>query len=698
MRRDAKVKYIHPRLRIILAAMLLILAFAGPAYADTIDFVVLLDVSESMFSFFDDTVNFLIRAIVEEHLQKDDGFHLVSFANSPDVELSRVIATQEDIDAVLNRILLLHPLGKYTDLVSALKYLYSFIETLRPDSSKKILILTDGIHDPPPGSPYPATDVELRSVLEKTATQIRDEGWDVGVLQFPDGREEAPAGPAAPGPARTGPAAPGRPEDGRVNDDHIGGAEAAPVADQREHSAQAQASVDVAAIDEDTSESSQEGEPETAQSQLVDGADAAVFVDQADERPAGDTTQTLENIGLSGDDVAVAAQRPASSDSPQSEQLNGRRTQPGARVQDDLEASQTTPDQITDSRESEAAAETAKDGVTKLPADQEPQQDEPERPNLIGELANDSNAEIHQYRELDNDFVRAVTGAPRLIFPKELGNVDFKFALSLAIENSSADVVNLRLTGILWNGSNILRRTVSTKIDPSTTKSFRALVALPKTTVPGRLVLELEAVFAGDIRVFPKKGSTEIILNAPGQKNQVLNPNVLAITGYVVIGIMGLALVVVLIVGVRRLVGRQIFATGGSPGLQHQRAFVAGPAIEMRVEGQNPHIGMRNIHVIRDGTTRTIGGGMSNFLIYLYQLPGHVGEIKRSGDIYSYMPVKLQFCRNPERLENCLDNDIVLISDGGRQIIIRFSRYISELEKVNRIMHLTDRPGVPTKP
>jgi hypothetical protein len=85
---------------------------------------------------------------------------------------------------VVSRVLLLSPLGKYTDLVAALKYLYEYTEDLSLQSRKTILILTDGIHDPPQGS-LNADGSKAREETNRIAQDIRKEGWDVNLLEYP---------------------------------------------------------------------------------------------------------------------------------------------------------------------------------------------------------------------------------------------------------------------------------------------------------------------------------------------------------------------------------------------------------------------------------------------------------------------------------------------------------------------------------
>lgn len=175
-------------LRVFLVVLCCIVCSSG-AFGDIVDLVVLLDVSESMFPYYDATVDYLLKDIIQQHLHNGDTFHLISFADLPEREIKRTMKTSEDVTAVLDRITLLHPLGQYTDLILALRYLYQYTSDLSLRTKKNILILTDGIHDPPPGSAYPAQtndQIEHNRLLAKDlANKISREGWDVNLVEFP---------------------------------------------------------------------------------------------------------------------------------------------------------------------------------------------------------------------------------------------------------------------------------------------------------------------------------------------------------------------------------------------------------------------------------------------------------------------------------------------------------------------------------
>jgi hypothetical protein len=167
---------------------ILIIALMGlsaPAWTDGYDVVVMVDTSESMFPVFDDVVTYLLRDLLENRLHTGDSFHLLSFADSPEEEIRLAIEDRSDIASVVDRILLLKPLGQYTDLIAAVDYLYNYTRAIGPENSKLILLLTDGRHDPPPDSPNQLAEEDVVARLFETSEKIRRQGWDVHILRMP---------------------------------------------------------------------------------------------------------------------------------------------------------------------------------------------------------------------------------------------------------------------------------------------------------------------------------------------------------------------------------------------------------------------------------------------------------------------------------------------------------------------------------
>ena len=125
-----------------LVVLFLIVMSVSYVMSDQIENIVLLDTSESMFPYYSGTIEYLIEDIVKQQLQSGDSFHLLSFNDFPEYEISRTIRGEVEIRAVLNRILLLQPVGKYTDLISAFSFLYEYVENLPLNSIKKLIRVT----------------------------------------------------------------------------------------------------------------------------------------------------------------------------------------------------------------------------------------------------------------------------------------------------------------------------------------------------------------------------------------------------------------------------------------------------------------------------------------------------------------------------------------------------------------------------
>ncbi len=155
------------------------------ATAGNIDLIVLLDTSESVFPIFDDLIEIVVEDTVTNHLQEGDFFHLISFNGAPQIEVSKQITTSEDMEGVFKHILLLQPLGSYTDLLRALQYLYQYTADLPEARKKHIIVLTDGIHDPPPDSPFAYGKRDIETELENITAQIGRKDWELRIVHLP---------------------------------------------------------------------------------------------------------------------------------------------------------------------------------------------------------------------------------------------------------------------------------------------------------------------------------------------------------------------------------------------------------------------------------------------------------------------------------------------------------------------------------
>ena len=182
-------------LAIIVAASLTLAVPVG-AQEKPVDLIVLLDASQSMFPYFTEVVDFVVSRIAREYLRFGDTFHLLTFTDTAQIEIAQSVRTEQDLKRLLGRLYLLYPLGKSTDLVSALSALYRYTADLPESNRKLIIMVTDGMHNPSPQSPNAGLSVdEVRSAIEGTTVKIRENGWTIRIVRVPFiGAGEAAAG------------------------------------------------------------------------------------------------------------------------------------------------------------------------------------------------------------------------------------------------------------------------------------------------------------------------------------------------------------------------------------------------------------------------------------------------------------------------------------------------------------------------
>jgi Mg-chelatase subunit ChlD len=182
-----KTSEMRTRTGLVLLFVLAALIFGGGAAgaAQNLDLVVLVDTSESMFPYFDDLMNYLVQDLLTTRLHRGDTFHLISFSSLPEVEISLEVNSEEAARQAFSRVLLLHALGRYTDLVSAMQFLYKYVKELPETNPKHLIIITDGVHDPPPGSPNTGDPAAVQASIIGVAQAMRREGWSVSILKVP---------------------------------------------------------------------------------------------------------------------------------------------------------------------------------------------------------------------------------------------------------------------------------------------------------------------------------------------------------------------------------------------------------------------------------------------------------------------------------------------------------------------------------
>jgi hypothetical protein len=122
----------------------------------------------------------------------------------------------------------------------------------------------------------------------------------------------------------------------------------------------------------------------------------------------------------------------------------------------------------------------------------------------------------------------------------------------------------------------------------------------------------------------------------------------------------------------------------------------SGPLLlNMFVDDQNTAIGKRNIHSLKSGYSLTVGGGNSDYLIFLVPIPPAIGEIRRNGSQVTFIPRKPKYFPDigSGEVRDCLNKTIRVVSDKNYELRFRFEMYEDPLIALNRLLLSVNVPG-----
>jgi hypothetical protein len=141
-------------------------------------------------------------------------------------------------------------------------------------------------------------------------------------------------------------------------------------------------------------------------------------------------------------------------------------------------------------------------------------------------------------------------------------------------------------------------------------------------------------------------------------------------------------------------------AYSGSPPAPPRSAPVVidpnGPLLlNLFVEDQSTFIGKRNIHALKSGFSFSIGGGKSDFLIFLVPIPPAIGEVRRDGSRITFIPRKAKYFPDlgSKEVSDCIGKTIRIISDKNYELRFRLEQYEDPLIALNRLLNSVKLPG-----
>lgn len=173
------------KLRGFLALTVLVGALS-PVFASGADIVVLMDSSGTILPYFEDINGKILVDITRKFIREGDTFHLISFNSRTNLEIAQPIESEADISRIVSRFMLLYPLGQNSDFLSGLQYTLQYVSSLDPQKQKIIIVISDGIFNPPESSPYASlTPDKIKAEISGITTRIRGAGWNVYYIKLP---------------------------------------------------------------------------------------------------------------------------------------------------------------------------------------------------------------------------------------------------------------------------------------------------------------------------------------------------------------------------------------------------------------------------------------------------------------------------------------------------------------------------------
>jgi hypothetical protein len=167
-------------------ALIALIGALSPVFGAESDIVVLMDTSGTILPFFEEINGRILVDITKKFVRPGDTFHLISFNSRVNLEIVQPINTEADLSRIVSRFMLLYPLGQNSDFISGLHYTWQYVSSLDQLRNKIIIVISDGIFNPPANSPYAAMDNgQVKSEISTIARKIKGAGWNVFYIKLP---------------------------------------------------------------------------------------------------------------------------------------------------------------------------------------------------------------------------------------------------------------------------------------------------------------------------------------------------------------------------------------------------------------------------------------------------------------------------------------------------------------------------------
>ena len=130
-----------------------------------------------------------------------------------------------------------------------------------------------------------------------------------------------------------------------------------------------------------------------------------------------------------------------------------------------------------------------------------------------------------------------------------------------------------------------------------------------------------------------------------------------------------------------------------------EEEFISGEGdpvmLNLFVEDQNTAIGRRNIHAVKPGYSFSVGGGKSDFLIFLVNIAPHIADVTYDGKNCTFTPRKPEYFPDlgSQSVHACIGKSIRVMSEKKYELHIRMERYQDPLKVLNKMLRSITVPG-----
>ncbi len=691
-----------------LGLLLLAGVFAAAEEQRPIDLVVVLDTSSSMYASYRDVSEYVVGPMLKEFLRVGDTFHLIGFSGAPRAEISRRVEGVGDVETIVGRMLLMYPLDPYSDVIAALEYVSRYLADLPDTRPKTIVFISDGEHAPSPSSTYAGLDAEaVKTRLAETTARLKGNGWTFHFLRVPFSGEGSLA--PLPGMKSSRPQVAEKAEKGEPIGKAGDSAEIQPASAKKAERAQDNQGTEKNGLDVSDTVADLLAAPvvdwSAEESQASIGAIVgAIAVDFPKE------------LGKSGRNMVIPLVVRNPSPKPvyletQSIQIDGvdrmakrsfRELAP--RSEGTLKLYVTLPAEYPVGRKV-LKVEPAFTGSVRI---------SPQSGDVAVEI-------------VEANFARFFSAAlPALLFAVGLIAAALLAVLVIVLSRRMASAPGRVASHAASEsrGAQEKRRSVAPAEEPRT---VRGEAVRPASATAGRPSAAGDASAAGAPAAAPIGAPLSASPSAAAVPSKTAvsagtgraNPpddTAALLAGFASRSAADEA-------SRNSFLAARSAAEGetarSAPPAPIPAVHAAAPAVraerreaaplvpyEVRkadarimlslfVEDQNTMIGRRNIHLVKAGSTLSIGGGNSDFLVFLVPVPRRIAEVRFDGEKCILVPRRPEFFPDigAEPVVDCVGKTIRVVSQKGYELKIRLDRFQDPLSTLNRFLHSIDVPG-----